>query len=373
MERSPTTSTPTAASTRPQGERPIAHQASPRPTTTAADSLVRATVPVVFVSNAGVELTQNVPIEFRSTHPVNVGSVALVALILLLLGILLPLIGLWILNWWTTRLDIDNSIQRATFPVRITPGSRRVPRRPGIRYRTVGALPLSRRDAQRARALGPRSRTHPRAAAVVPAQRPRVRDHAGAGHRHRGCPHECSRGVGGRPLAGRRAAVSQLPFDAFWAITVPDAELARTAKGDPVNGTAVVYHRFDAREPTQYRDRIADISATRRPPIAVDRLRAARLAEAARDSRRAFGRPRSPSTATVPGPIGRIPPASDGTSPDGTASDPGQPPARTGPPPRPSADRRCHRRRDRARAPGHPAAASRLHHSAPTRPPPPRG
>ena len=203
-------------------------------------------MPVTFVSADGRELTQDVPIEFRSTHPVNVGSVALVALGLLLLGILLPLVLLWILNWWTTRLDIDNAIQRATFPVRVAPA-------------VSSSLDVPASDT----ALAERFRYRPRRATCA---RSTILTSAASAHGCRGSRStrpstryapapDVDRRRPARARAQRRRAVRrddgslrfrQLPFDAFWAITVTDAELARTAKGDPVNGTAVLYHRFDA-------------------------------------------------------------------------------------------------------------------------------
>ncbi|GAA1945613.1 hypothetical protein [Microbacterium deminutum] len=300
---------------------------------TAADSLVRASVPVVFVSSEGKQLTQDVPIEFRSTHPVNVGSVALVALGLLLLGILLPLILLWILNWWTTRLEVGNAIQRATFPVRVAPRGVEVLDVP------VSDTALSERFRYRGEARNVRALADPDLGRIharlpwFPLNAPEYEIAPPAGvsiAAARTGARTASAGVRSPDGALR---FRQLPFDAFWAITVTDAELARTAKGAAVSGTAVLYHRFDAYEPSQYRERLADIARETTASDAIDRLRVARAAEASAGSSAG-----SPATAGAGEGAGELVPAGAATPPPRGASGRGGPAAPApagGPPPRP--------------------------------------
>ncbi|GAA1984315.1 hypothetical protein [Microbacterium pumilum] len=295
---------------------------------TAADSLVRASMPVAFVSADGEELTQDVPIEFRSTHPVNVGSVALVALGLLLIGILLPLILLWFLNWWTTRLDIGNSVQRATFPVRVVPG--------GVEPLDVPAsdTALSERFRYRGAARNVRSLSDPDLGRIrarlpwFPLNAPEYEIAPAAGVAIAAARTSARSASAGVRSADGALRFRQLPFDAFWAITVTDAELARTSKGEAVNGTAVIYHRFDAYQPAQYRERLADIARDTAASDAVDRLRTAKAAKAAEAARAKSGPP--PSGAGGSGAAAA--PPRPGSSPDD-----GTPPSKAGPPPRPSA------------------------------------
>ncbi len=323
---------------------------------TPADSLVRASAAVTFVSGDGAKVTQDVPIEFRSTHPVNVGSVALVALGLLLLGILLPLILLWILNWWTTRLEVGTAIQRATFPVQVTPG--------GIRFLDVPTsdTALSERFRYRGEARNVRALADPELGRI----RARLPWFPLNAPEYEVAPPSGVSIVSARTGARTASAavrssdgamrLRQLPFDAFWAITVTDAEIARTAKGEAVNGTAVIYHRFDAYEPAQYRDRIADIERETTASDAIDRLRTARAAAASRSDGGGSGAPES-----VPAMVGAPPRSAGSAAPPTLGGPPPRPSAAPGgPPPRPSA------------TPGGPPP---LPGSPPPRPaaPPPRG
>lgn len=279
----------------------------------AADSTVHATVRVTLSSAKGETLAQDVPIVFTSTHPVNAAAIGIIALILLALGILLPLVGLWIVNWRTTRLDIDPQIQRASFAVRLRPGGIDVTDAPASD--TALSERFRYRGAQRnVRALddpdlghihtvlpwfplrAPQYAISPPAGRVIVAARAQARV-ASAGER----------------MADGSVRFAQLPFTTFWAITVSRADLLRTSRADELPGTAVVYHRFDAGSPSQYRDRLAEISRDSSVADLADRLRE-REAAAARAT-------------TV----------SATTGPDRGAPEASSPPAGASPPPRPSA------------------------------------
>lgn len=306
---------------------------------TPADSLVRASVPVVFVSHEGKQLTQDVPIQFRSTHPVNVGSVALLALGLLLLGILLPLILLWILNWWTTRLEVGTAIQRATFPVRIAPRGVELLDVP------VSDTALSERFRYRGQARNVRTLADPDLGRIhtrlpwFPLNAPEYEITPPAGVSIVAARTGARAASAGVRSPDGSLRFRQLPFDAFWAITVTDAELTRTSKGEPVNGTAVIYHRFDAYDPTQYRDRLADLARETTASDAVDRLRAAKAAQrsqvpGAQPPPPSAAPPGTPAGTPVPAPSGGPPPRPS-AGPPGTAAGAPKPTPTGGPPPRP--------------------------------------
>ncbi len=180
-----------------------------------------------------------------------------------------------------------------------------------------------------------------------------------AGRVDRGGPHERACGIRGRALAGRRAAFP--PASVRRVLGDHGARMPssrRTAKGEPVNGTAVLYHRFDPyatgpvpRPPRRHRSARPRLRS-RRPP-----------------ARRAGGRSRS--TAASAAPTGRRrAPARAGAPVPAAGRRPrrrGRAPARRGPPPPPppSAAPAVHRRaRAAPRRPGRPR---RL---APARPPP---
>ena len=299
-----------------------------------ADSAVRASVAVSLKSATGPELTQDVPIAFTSTHPVNVAAVSIITLILLVLGILLPLILLWLLNWFTTRLDIDNSVQRASFPVRITPA--------GVAFVDTFAsdTALSERFRYRGEPGSVRSVVDPdlgRIGTVVPwfpLRSPHYRVVPGANNVIVAARTGARVGSTGDRRPDGSVRFAHLPFDRFWAVVVPAAELARTKRGDEVRGTAVVYHRVSSAGPAQYRERLAEISGDKTLGDTVEKLRADRAERKADVSRQ----PSTPTAgSTAPSPPARSGTGSAAPGPGAPPSGPGAPPSNPGaPPPRPS-------------------------------------
>ncbi|MBU4464949.1 MAG: hypothetical protein KKH75_03780 [Actinobacteria bacterium] len=336
----------------------------------AADSRVRASAPITFTSAAGDALTQEVPIVFTSTRPVNAAAVGLLALALLLLGILLPLVLLWIVNWATTRLEVDNRTQRAAFRVRIGPD--------GVEFVDAPASDsaLSERFGYRGAAGSGRSIDDPELGGIhtripwFPLLAPQYVITPAPGTLLVVARAGSKLAAGGASQADGSMRFAQLPLGAFWALTVSRAELLRTRRGDAVVGTAVIYHRFDASVPTQYRDRLDDIAADPRLTDAIDRLRTAQ----------------TPTGSAIPGPAapGEAPPVDPlaGVPPRTSASGAGSPPPRPGgsssagsPPPLPGSPpslpgaapaRPSH-------PPARPGAAPPRPSASPRSDPPPRG
>ncbi|MFE1645718.1 hypothetical protein ACFM35_09095 [Microbacterium sp. P01] len=325
---------------------------------TAADSTVQASIPVTFVSGAGAELTQDVPVVFPSTRPVNAAAVGLLALGLLVLGILVPLVLLWLVNWYTTRLELEPNTQRAALALRIGARETVFPTAPG--------------DAT---ALGQQFGYQP------PRRNVRTIDDPALGTLRARVPwfplretwYEIVPPAGAAVLSartGRRAGSEgvrradgtvrfrQLPLDAFSAVVVRHDELSRTRRGDDVDGTAVFFHRPDPSDPSQYRSRLAEIEVDGQAlHERADRQRgqiqdaaAPRRADAPASTSSAPGTtvpaPSSPApspSASVPAPSAPTRPGSSTTPPrpapvQGTGSVP-PPPPRSGtvppPPPRP--------------------------------------
>ncbi|MFT4220171.1 MAG: hypothetical protein QM611_06605, partial [Microbacterium sp.] len=224
----------------------------------AADSAVQATVSVELRSAKGDSLAQDVPIAFTSTHPVNTGLVVALALALLALGVLLPLVGLWLVNWLTTRLDLDPQIQRAVFPVRLRASGVDFPDAPSSdtalseRFHYRGAQSdqraLDDADLGRIKAVVPWFPLRAPAYTITPpAERALVAARTG-------------RAAAGERMPDGSLRFAHLPFAALWAVTVPRAELLRTQRGDEIVGTAVIYHRFDPASREQYRERLAELA-----------------------------------------------------------------------------------------------------------------
>ncbi len=290
----------------------------------AADSAVQASLPVEFRSAAGDSVTQQVPVAFTSTRPINTVAVAGLALLLLLLGILVPMIVLWFVNRWTTKLDVGSGTQRASFPIVFTADRVSIPASAksdselsnSFIYQSPRGGVRSLRDADlgeiRARVswfpiAEPWYEIAPSGAARILMAR-------------------AGRTSTGAEDASGRMRFSSLPLDRFWAVVVTDSELAKFARGTEARGTAVVYHRASPGEAGQYSRRLSEIATE---PKLLERVRraAGALKDAGGDRAQVGG-----TTSSAP----QRPPASASVPPrPGGSSGAGAPPRTTGMPPRP--------------------------------------
>ncbi|MFB7251560.1 hypothetical protein [Microbacterium sp. NPDC056234] len=301
----------------------------------AADSDVAAMVPITFASANGEAVEQNVPVEFRSTHPVNTAAVLLLALALLAVGLLLPLLVLWVLNWLTTRIDVPKSTQRAAFPIEI--GTSAV----HITAPTQGTA-LSDAFAYRSPSDGERSISDPVLGALrarvpwFPLRAPWYEVTAPAGTAL--ITARAGRMATGSTDSRRRLRFAKLPLDRFFGVVVPESELRRTARGDSVTGTVVIYHRASPSDQGQHAQRLAEITVDSTLAEAVNRARAelvesdrAKASSATNGPGGAAARPVTGSPASAPAPAPR--PSSDGGTPPplpGRAGGATAPPARGG-------------------------------------------
>ena len=283
----------------------------------AADSDVAAAVPIAFTSANGESVEQNVPVEFRSTHPVNTAAVLLLALALLAIGLLLPLLVLWVLNWLTTRIDVPKSTQRAAFPIEIGPAGAH------ITAPTQGSA-LSDAFAYRSPSDGERSITDPVLGTLrarvpwFPLRAPWYEVTAPAGTAL--VTARAGRMATGSKDSRRRLRFAKLPLDRFFGIVVPESELRRTARGDAVAGTVVLYHRASPSDQGQHAQRLAEITVDSTLAEAVNRARADLVESDREKASSASGRPAGPAVrretgtpASAPAPAQR--PSSEGGAP----------------------------------------------------------
>lgn len=236
----------------------------------AADSLVKASIPVTFSTTDGEPIVQQVPVQFRSTHPVNAAAVLLLTVVLLALGLLIPLLALWILNWLTTRIDVPKNTQRAAFPLTIGPGGTRIAAPERASALSDAFLYSRPTDGERSitdPVLGTlRARVPwfplraPWYELVAPAGTVLITARAG-------------RSATGVREGARRLRFSKLPLDRFWAMVVTETELRRTGRGEDVSGTVVIYHRAAPGEEGQHSQRLIEISVDSTLADAVNRAR----------------------------------------------------------------------------------------------------
>ena len=299
----------------------------------AADADVAAAVPITFVSAAGESVEQNVPVQFRSTHPVNTAAVLLLALALLAIGLLLPLVVLWVLNWLTTRIDVPKSTQRAAFPIRIDPQ--------GVQITAPAqGSALSDAFAYRSPSDGERSISDPVLGTLrarvpwFPLRAPWYEVTAPAGMAL--ITARAGRMATASKDSQRRLRFAKLPLDRFFGVVVPEAELRRTARGEPVTGTVVVYHRASPSDQGQHAQRLAEIAVDTTLAEAVNRARADLVErDRAKASTGADGsgaaRAQAPSAAA---PSASAPARATSTDPAAPPPLPGRAPGATAPPAR---------------------------------------
>ncbi|MWV58614.1 hypothetical protein [Rathayibacter sp. VKM Ac-2754] len=300
----------------------------------AADSSVTATLPLDIRTAAGSSAPQTIALSFPSTFPVNAAAIGLVSLVLLLLGVLLPLLLLWLFNRRNTRIAMVGSFQRGTIPVEITPeGVRAAPTATRLdeRFRYLrsetGVRELADPELGRLRAhvpwwplKAPSYRVGPPAGGVVVASRTGTRKSSSA------------------KLVAGHAEFTSLPLDAFWALVVPEQELDRPRGDDPVRATAVLYHRVDRDDEGQYDRRLDDLLRDSGAPawVTVDTLRRERAARRPEppEPQRPAPRDGAPARASAPSvPSRPTSPPRPGTPPPRSGGAPGRP--SSPPPPRP--------------------------------------
>ncbi|NQX04833.1 hypothetical protein HQQ82_08465 [Rathayibacter sp. VKM Ac-2856] len=298
----------------------------------AADSSVAATLPLDVRTAGGSSAPQTVALSFPSTFPVNAAAIGLVALVLLLLGVLLPLLGLYLFNRAKAKIAMEGSFQRGTVPVEITPEGVRSALAHGrldecFRYlrSETGVRELPDAELGRLRAhvppwplKAPSYRVGPPAGGVIVASRTGTRGTSA-----------------GRPLANGGVEFSALPLDVFWAIVVSEQELERPRGDAPVRATAVLYHRVDRDDEGQYDRRLEDVLRDSGEPAwhTVERLRRERAAKRPEQQQPARSEPAEQRSTVPPRSAGQGAGA-PGSTPTATPPRPTSPPRPGGPPPR---------------------------------------
>jgi hypothetical protein len=89
----------------------------------AANSQVKAEVPVTYYSSKGESRRGTLSVQFTSVKPLNGAVVGGLFLLLLILGILIPLLLLLLINYVSHKISIGRELSRAEYPVLLMPGN----------------------------------------------------------------------------------------------------------------------------------------------------------------------------------------------------------------------------------------------------------
>lgn len=217
-----------------------------------AVSDVRLSVPITYYSDAepGKKFTLEAPVEFHSTIP-GASDIWKWELFLTILGFLLPILLITFMTWLTTKLAFGRQVQRATYPVMVTPSDRYTardgsaivpdandfkirPEQPDVRsfddsvgtFRTrISSLVLAAPWFEVKAAPGSRAITLGHAA-------PQLKHRFGSGKL--------------APIPGDLAKI--------WVLSLQESDLLNFDKGTPIPGTLVIFKRNNLKNTNQFRD-----------------------------------------------------------------------------------------------------------------------
>jgi len=217
-----------------------------------ASSDVVLEIPVVYFSDAepGKSFTLNAPIEFTSLVP-GQDDAWKWTLLLTILGILFPLGLIYLMSWLTTKIAFGRQVQRAAYPVMLTPADRYTGR-DGNAIAIDGADFKIRPEQPDVRSFDDSVGTFRTKISKLVLAAPWFEVKASEGTRIITLAHAA-------PQLKRRFSSGKLapiPGDMgkIWALQVTDADLLNFEKSSPILGTLVVFKRNNLANPNQFRD-----------------------------------------------------------------------------------------------------------------------
>jgi hypothetical protein len=219
-------------------------------TTASADVVLE--IPVVYYSDAepGKSFTLGAPIEFTSVVP-GQENAKWWTLLLTILGIGLPLGLIYLMSWLTTKIAFGRQVQRAAYPVMLTPSDRYTARDGGA-IAIDGADFKIRPEQPDVRSFEDSVGTFRTKISKLVLAAPWFEVKASEGTRIITLVHAA-------PQLKRRFSTGKLapiPGDMgkIWALQVSDADLLKFEKSTPIPGTLVVFKRNNLANPNQFRD-----------------------------------------------------------------------------------------------------------------------
>lgn len=218
--------------------------------TASADVILE--IPVTYYSDAepGKSFTLGAPIEFTSFVP-GQENAKWWTILLTILGIGLPLALIYLMSWLTTKIAFGRQVQRAAYPVMLTPADRYTGR-DGNAIVIDGADFKIRPEQPDVRSFDDSVGTFRTKISKLVLAAPWFEVKASEGTRVITLTHAA-------PQLKRRFSSGKLapiPGDMgkIWALQVSDADLLKFEKSTPIPGTLVVFKRNNLANPNQFRD-----------------------------------------------------------------------------------------------------------------------
>ncbi len=217
-----------------------------------ASSDVVLEIPVTYFSGAepGKSFTLGARIEFVSRVP-GQENAKWWTLLLTILGIAFPLGLIYLMSWLTTKIAFGRQVQRAAYPVMLTP-SDRYTARDGSALAIDGADFKIRPEQPDVRSFEDSVGTFRTKISKLVLAAPWFEVKAPEGTRVITLAHAA-------PQLKRRFSTGKLapiPGDMgkIWALQVNDADLLKFEKSTPIPGTLVIFKRNNLANPNQFRD-----------------------------------------------------------------------------------------------------------------------
>jgi hypothetical protein len=209
-------------------------------------------IPVTYYSDAepGKSFTLNARVEFDSSRP-GAKWVPWLTILLTILGIGLPLALIYLMSWLTTKIAFGRQVQRATYPVMLTPTDRYTGR-DGNAIVIDGADFKIRPEQPDVRSFDDSVGTFRTKISKLVLAAPWFEVKAPEGTRVITLAHAA-------PQLKRRFSSGKLapiPGDMgkIWAFQVSDADLLKFEKSTPIPGALVIFKRNNLANPNQFRD-----------------------------------------------------------------------------------------------------------------------
>lgn len=217
-----------------------------------AQASVTLEVPVTYYSDAEPDkkFTLGARVEFR-THIPGEKNVKWWEIILTVLGILLPLLLISFMSWLTTKLAFGRQVQRASYPVMVTPSDRYTARDGTAIVPDPNDFKIRPEQPDVRSFEDPIGKFRARISTLVLAS-PWFEIKAGEGTRVITLAHAAPQ-LKHRFSSGKLAPI---PGDLakIWALSIQDSDLSKFEKGTPIPGTLVVFKRNNLSNTNQFRD-----------------------------------------------------------------------------------------------------------------------
>ncbi len=214
---------------------------------TANSDVIRG-VPITYFSDAepGKNFTLNAEVNFKSGIP---GPAGLWKIILTVLGILLPLILIYLLNWLVTLLNVGSQLKRNVYNVKVTPDGG---------YTAIDGSTLVSDDLDfkgmhqqgDVRTFTDNGFTFKAKVSKLVFPGPWYEVAAPTGHRVITLAHVAPRLK--RHFASGKVAPTSDDLAKIWVLQISDNDLAKFDKGAPIPGKLIIFKRANSRETDQY-------------------------------------------------------------------------------------------------------------------------